>query len=139
MAATTTMMKDQQQQETLDMSTAIESLVQFCTDINVGTGTEDECLMKVIVCNMQYIKKEHLYAKLFGESSYCNWDVIETKQKRMSLRKKGNCLGTTVTWYHLLKFLNGNKVKLVHTHTHILKLLIKILFGNYCNLVLLTV
>lgn len=91
------------------MATAIQSLVHFCRDINVGVGKDDQCLLKAIICNMQYIHRQALYAKLFGESSYANWEMIDNTQKRMQSRKKGNMLGNCITWFYLLSFIRANK------------------------------
>lgn len=65
-----------QDQRAHGMASAIEALVHFCSDVNVGTRNESEqCLLKALVCNMQYIERRPLYAQAFGEDSYVNWEV----------------------------------------------------------------
>ena len=90
------------------MASAIESIVHFCSDVNVGTGPTSECLAKTLVANMQYVDRESLYVKLFGDTSYINWEAMANMQKRSTLKRKGNTLGDSVVWCHLLSFLHGD-------------------------------
>lgn len=95
-------------QDARGMAKAIENIVHFCTDVNVGTGPADECLSKALVANMQYVERSELYSKLFGEKSYIDWGMAKTLQDKFNARKKGNPVGDSVTWCYLLRFLLGD-------------------------------
>jgi hypothetical protein len=90
-------------------ASAIGALVHFCEDINVGTDDADRPLLKVLVCNLQYIARQTLYAQLFGTDAYANWEVVDARRKRAQSRKKGNPLGGATTWYYLLRFATANR------------------------------
>ena len=90
------------------MEDAIQSIVHFTSDVNIGTSATSECLLKTLVANMSYVNREVLYAQLFGEDSYINWDGVNNAQKKASAKKRGNCVGGSMVWVALLKFLHGN-------------------------------
>lgn len=95
-------------QDARGMASSIESIIHFCSDVNVGTGPMDECLAKTVVANMQYVQRDKLYSHLFGEKSYIHWDLVNTLQKRCQSKKRGNPVGDSVTWCYLFKFLYGD-------------------------------
>lgn len=91
------------------ISASIPPLVQFCSDTNVAVDDEGQFLLKTIICNLQYVDRESLFARVFGKDSYINWEVVETKHKRAQSRKRGNPVGTSSTWCCYLSFLQGNR------------------------------
>lgn len=97
------------------MDTAIQSLVKFCTDINVSAGVpKDQSLLKTLVCNTQFVDRQALFSKLFGADSYVSWDVIANMEKRAQSRSKrgsspANSVGSIATWHTLLSFVHGHR------------------------------
>lgn len=101
----------QVQQNVHDNAHAIACLVKFCVDVNIGTLDNAQFLLKSIVCNMQYIHKQHLFAKLFGKDSYVNWELSETMLKRSMSKRKVNAIGGVNVWFYLMLYINGDHQK----------------------------
>jgi hypothetical protein len=97
-----------QQQDIQENAHAISCLVKFCTDVNIGTLPESMYLLKSIVCNMQYIQKDVLYALLFGKESYVNWELSENMLKRFMLKRRTNSIGGASSWFYLLRYVRAD-------------------------------
>ena len=97
------------QQSVQDNAHAIGCLVKFCVDVNIGTIENSTYLLKSMICNMQYIDKQQLYAKLFGEQSYVNWELSETMLKRSMAKRKTNSIGGIGVWFYLALYIEGKQ------------------------------
>lgn len=110
--------KQKESQDTKDMVQAIASLVHFCTDINIGTAPKSGYFIKALVCNLQYIKQETLYERIFGNSSesYVSWDIVENLHKRFMSKRKSNPIGGVAVWHFLFFFLSADLPKFQEQH-----------------------
>lgn len=59
-------------QDSKGLASAIDSMVHFCKDINVGIhGENDQCLLKCILCNLNYVNRQKLFSDIFGPDVSC--------------------------------------------------------------------